>query len=161
MKETIEIKYLNPPREGKTNWNVKTPDNRIFGLKAELAQTLRQGETYEVETKSREFNGKTYYSIEEVLAAANGNGNGHAATPAPSHNGNARSPETQARIERQHSQHMALLYCGREAEAPDLDTLRGIIDWFQNDIVQAPVATAKSVTYSESEAAETKSELVF
>lgn len=57
-----------------------------------------------------------------------------------------RSPETQARIERQHSQEMALRYFairGTELTS-DMRPLRLIIDWFQRDIGHTPAEPEKS-----------------
>lgn len=59
--------------------------------------------------------------------------------------GFGRSPETQARIERQHSQEMALRYFairGTELTS-DMRPLRLVIDWFQRDIGHTPAEPEK------------------
>ncbi len=61
-----------------------------------------------------------------------------------------RSPETQARIERQHSQEMAIRYCTMVGGLPkmteemsDTDRLRFMIDFFQRDIGRDPTVKTK------------------
>lgn len=64
--------------------------------------------------------------------------------PAPRRNSSGggfggRSPETQARIERQHSQEMALRYFAMKGSAlPGTTELREMISWFQRDIARSP-----------------------
>ena len=46
--------------------------------------------------------------------------------------------ETQAHIERQHSQEMALRYFALTGKVPTAKELRGMISWFQRDISHTP-----------------------
>jgi hypothetical protein len=56
-----------------------------------------------------------------------------------SSNGDDRS----SRIERQHSQEMAIRYCALKGiDAPSHEDLRKLIDWFQRDISHTPSAPA-------------------
>jgi hypothetical protein len=77
--------------------------------------------------------------------SAPSNGAPHAA---PSNgNGYGRSPEVQARIERQHSQHMFLLYCKVKGAVPGTtEEIRAGIDWWQRDIAHAPVTPTSATT---------------
>lgn len=74
----IEIKYVNPAREGKKLANVKTPDGTVYGVWPEKLHLFTEGQSYTVKFESREFKGETYRTIKEVLA----NGADHTA-PAP------------------------------------------------------------------------------
>ena len=74
----IEIKYVNPAREGKKLANVKTPDGTVYGVWPEKLHLFTEGQSYTVKFESREFKGEIYHTIKEVLA----NGADHTAPAA-------------------------------------------------------------------------------
>lgn len=81
MSQKITVSFVNPPREGKKQWTIKTKDNRIFGVNAGEQEQFTAGQTYEIETTSREFNGKTYHTITSAkTVSSQTTGNGAATT---------------------------------------------------------------------------------
>ena len=74
----IEVKYVNPPREGQKTGSVKATDGKYYNVWPEKLDQFTEGQSYEVEVEPREFKGETYRTIKRVLA----NGAGHTA-PAP------------------------------------------------------------------------------
>lgn len=82
-KETITVQYVNPPKEGKKQGSVKTSDGRFFGVYPELLSAFPSAGTYEIEFKSRDFNGKQYHTVTSAKPVSGqgggingGNGNG-------------------------------------------------------------------------------------
>lgn len=147
-KTTIQVKFTNPPKQTGWSGSVKTADGRLFGVKEDQLSKFLPDHEYEVEYKTRDHNGRTYHDIiggpiGEGAAATNGNGH---ATPAPATGSgvvyaNGRSPEVQARIERQHSQEMALRYFAiRGLATDDMEVVSAMTDYFQSDIGSAPRA---------------------
>lgn len=58
----ITVKYVNPPKEGKTLGTVKIQDDTLLGYDPAKFQP-EKGQTYEVEIASRDYNGKTYKNV--------------------------------------------------------------------------------------------------
>jgi hypothetical protein len=79
-KAIINVKYVNQPKEGKKQGSIKTDDGRFFGVYPELLGSFSAG-TYEIEFKSRDFNGKTYHTVTSAkpVAAPPSSGNGASA----------------------------------------------------------------------------------
>lgn len=75
---TINVKYVNPPKEGKSRWTIKTSDGVLYGLSATLANQMKAGNSYQVTYKESEFRGQMYKTIESVQQATGS---------APSHGG--------------------------------------------------------------------------
>lgn len=69
---TITIAYINPPGAGKKQATIKASDNRVFGIYPEKMTDYAVGKTYDIEFTSREWQGKTFYTIASAkLAASN------------------------------------------------------------------------------------------
>ena len=75
---TINVKYVNPPKEGKSRWTIKTSDGVLYGLSGTLANQMKAGNSYQVTYKESEFRGQMYKTIESVQQATGS---------APSHGG--------------------------------------------------------------------------
>jgi hypothetical protein len=134
MRETITVQYVNPPKEGKKP-SIKTTDGRYFNVDADALSAFAAGSTYEIESESWDFKGKTYHKIKSAKspsASTNGSGNSNS--------------DRSSRIERQHSQAMALAYAKLVAEStgkvPELPDLRKLTDHFQQDVGNAPLPVA-------------------
>lgn len=69
----IVAKYVNPPKDGGKQSTVKTPDGTIYGFWPDKVQMV-QGKTYEVEVSTREYQGKTYRTVEKASEVGGGNG---------------------------------------------------------------------------------------
>lgn len=78
--------FVNPPKEGARSGSIKATDGRYYGFEAKKWPTAswEKGVTYDVEVKSREYNGKTYWDITER--------HGKASAPAASSGGSAPPP---------------------------------------------------------------------
>lgn len=100
-KTRIKIQYVNQPKEGRKTGSIKTVDGAYYDVWPDKLAGLLPGAEYDIETTSREFNGKTYITATK-LTKVNGD-NGHSAS-----NGNGHESVRSARIERQHSQEMAI-----------------------------------------------------
>lgn len=75
---TIEVKYADPPRDGKKQGTVKTADGAIYGVWPDKLGLLRPGNVYEVEVTERKYNGRVYRTIVKAKPqAANSNTNAH------------------------------------------------------------------------------------
>ena len=61
---TIEVERVSPPAEGKKQGIVKARDGSSYGVWPDKLGLLRPGHSYEVTLKEREWNGRTYYTIE-------------------------------------------------------------------------------------------------
>lgn len=100
------------------------------------------GQLYEIASVQKtdfvDAHGNVSFNVKLIAAE---NGSAPPPAPAPSKNGNGRSPETQARIERQHSQEMAIralaIHEGKKptmSEDQILLKLKQLTDHFQRDI---------------------------
>lgn len=144
MRLTIEEK--ENPREGAKMGSVKA-GGRYYKVWPDKLDELEIGKTYEVETESNEFKGKTYHKIKSAKPVNGTNGSAHASNGSGSAH-SKRDPETQARIERQHSQSVAvaavaLAIQGGIVTAPaSVKELCGMIDivtdHFQRDVARVP-----------------------
>jgi hypothetical protein len=65
MTTAIIPEFVNPPKEGARSGSIKATDGRYYGFEAKKYPTSswEKGKTYNVELKSREYNGKTYWDI--------------------------------------------------------------------------------------------------
>ena len=148
MKATIKVQYINQPRPGKKLGSVKTEDGRYFQVWPDKLSSFQPGGTYEVEYESSQFNGKTYDKVTSI-AAVNGS-----ATPAG--NGANNGSDRSNRIERQHSQAMAIAWLALIKEPGGVATqalLRKTIDMFQRDVSNAPGLPTKTELWQEPEQA--------
>ena len=139
--ETIKVQFVNQPKEGKKKGSIKTEDGRYFDVWPNMLSQFSRGESYEITTESREWQGKQYYTI-KTAAQVHGNGSSAPATNGSNGNGNY-SADRSARIERQHSQDMAIRYLQLLQSAGKLpeDTKTAylaLVDWFQRDIGKSP-----------------------
>ena len=80
--------FVNPPKEGARSGSIKATDGRYYGFEAKNYPTAswEKGVPYEVEVKSREYNGKTYWDVTKRHGAArqeSGSSSGNGATPPP------------------------------------------------------------------------------
>ncbi len=66
MTERIQVKYVNPPKPGKTNGSIKTPDDQMYGVKPDMLGLFQPNGTYDVEFSERQFNGQTYKTVTSV-----------------------------------------------------------------------------------------------
>jgi hypothetical protein len=63
---TINVAYVNQPKPGKKQGNVKTDTGEYYGVALGMLGMFSPGGRYEVSYSSREFNSKTYHTIETV-----------------------------------------------------------------------------------------------
>ncbi len=67
MSELVfEVKYKNPPREGKKQWTVKTAKDEMIGFDAKMQGLMQVGGTYKGFVEEREWQGKTYLTLKTV-----------------------------------------------------------------------------------------------
>lgn len=66
----VKVQYVNPPKMGKKNGSIKTPDNQIYGVPPNLLPQFQAGGTYQIEYNSREFNGQWYKTVAGVTPVA-------------------------------------------------------------------------------------------
>ena len=74
MNATITIKFVNAPKAGKTFGSVKTSSDEMYGYNPAKV-SLRQGATYDVDYSTREYEGKTYKTVEKATEKAGGASN--------------------------------------------------------------------------------------
>lgn len=151
MKTTIKVLYNNPPKPDKKTGSIKSEDGRIFQVWPDKLANFVVGKSYEIDYSERDWQGKKFHTVTHFQEV---NGNGASTTPTPaqngapaSANGNGRSLEVQARIERQHSQEMALrlfaLFGPTATSVSDeaaQERLKRFTDHFQLDIANSPSA---------------------
>jgi hypothetical protein len=63
---TIEVAFVNPPKDGKKQATIKTSTGDLFGIWPDKLGLLRPGESYKVDFSERNYNGKTYRTITKV-----------------------------------------------------------------------------------------------
>jgi hypothetical protein len=83
MSEIIKVAFVNQPKTPQAkSGSIKTEDGRYLGVFANKLSQFAVGGSYEIETKAREYNGKTYHDITSAkpVSAPSGNGNGAHAT---------------------------------------------------------------------------------
>lgn len=81
MTTIIEIASIHPPKEGKKVATVVSNTGQSFEIWPEKMTGLKEGGSYEVEIKEREWNSRT---IRQIVKAK-------PAEPAPAANGNAKT----------------------------------------------------------------------
>lgn len=154
MNTTIKVKYVNTPKVPNGPGSIKTPEGVLYKVwppcngkpGIELSE-FREGGTYEVEYQEGEYQGKPQRTAVKILGngnGTNGHSNGAAASPVSSNSYSTGAPDRSARIERQHSQEMALRYStllGIDV-ADKAAALKPLIDWFQVDLENATIIAA-------------------
>lgn len=60
---TIQVAFVNAPQDGKNKGSIKTSEGEYFGVWANQIGVFRQGASYEIEYKERNWNGKTYRDV--------------------------------------------------------------------------------------------------
>lgn len=66
LSATISVRYVNPPKQGRTNGSVKTPEGEMYGVPPALLSQFQQGGTYNVNYTTRNFQGQNYKTITHV-----------------------------------------------------------------------------------------------
>ena len=64
--ETVTVKYVNPPKDGKKRGTIKTTDDQFIGVWADKIHLFEVGKTYELEMTETESNGVTYRNVKTV-----------------------------------------------------------------------------------------------
>lgn len=59
----IQVAYVNQPREGKTKGSIKTDQGIFYEVSPNQLGLFRPGATYEIEFSERNWNGKTYRTV--------------------------------------------------------------------------------------------------
>lgn len=116
---TIEVKYADPPKDGKKQGTVKTADGAIYGVWPDKLGLLRPGNVYEVEVTERKYNGRVYRTIVKAKPKA-ANSNTNADRPAQSHTNLDAEGEFVARVLSASIQACAVKY----TQAGLIDTVR-------------------------------------
>jgi hypothetical protein len=85
----IEVKFADPPMDGKKLATIKTTTGDVYGVWPNMLALFRPGQSYQIEFSERQFNGRTYRKIAKCTpqqaGAPSTNGrahNGHAITDA-------------------------------------------------------------------------------
>ena len=60
---TITPKFINPPKEGKTNYSVKDTDDFLYSLNPQYLESFNIGVPVEVTYENREFNGNWFKMV--------------------------------------------------------------------------------------------------
>jgi hypothetical protein len=89
---TIEVAYVNEPKEGKKMGSVKTTDGEFYSVWPDKLANYIPGAVYEVEYTESEFKGKTYKTIKGVKSRT-GPAAKAAGANAPARNGHTQSVE--------------------------------------------------------------------
>src|SRR6188768_1077779 len=66
---TIEVEYVNPPKEGKKKGSIKTKDGEYYGVWPDKLHLYAPGNTYTIQYESSEFKGKTYKDVKRIVDA--------------------------------------------------------------------------------------------
>ncbi len=64
----VTVKYVNPPKAGKTLWTIKTQDDNLIFFDSKKFH-FDQGGSYDITTMDQEWQGKKYSHVESVGAA--------------------------------------------------------------------------------------------
>jgi hypothetical protein len=73
---TVQVKYVNPPKQGKVNGSIKDSNGEMFGVPPALLSTFQEGATYDLEYNERVFKGQTYKTISSAKLISAGDGMG-------------------------------------------------------------------------------------
>lgn len=60
---TIDVRFVDPPKDGKKQWTIKTADGSLYGVWPDKAGLFQPGRRYEIEFSERPFNGKTFRTV--------------------------------------------------------------------------------------------------
>lgn len=77
--ETIQVKFVNPPKAGKKKGSIKDSNDNIYGAFPNILSQFTAGAAYEVTYSEEDWNGatwKTIKSVKKVADAPAGNGPG-------------------------------------------------------------------------------------
>ena len=74
----VTVKFVNPPKEGKKLATIKAQDDKYYYYDPKKFNFVK-GETYEIDTRDDDYQGKTYVHVEAIVKQAQSNG---AAKPA-------------------------------------------------------------------------------
>jgi len=80
---TITAQYLNPPKPGRKTGSVKDTDGQYWDVWPDKLAQMQQGGTYQIEYETRDYQGKTYCTIKNIVGGS---------APAPKSNGVAAKP---------------------------------------------------------------------
>lgn len=80
---TIEVKFADPPKDGKKQGTVKAANGEVYGVWPDKLGLLRPGLTYEVEFTERTYQGRTYRTITKCKPSPTSTG-GAVKSPIPS-----------------------------------------------------------------------------
>lgn len=107
---TITAKYVNPPKPGRTNYSIKTPEDELYWVDPRLASQFQPGGTYQIEYDTKTFGDRPSRVITRVVVGGAApeppppqsyGGYAHPQsnhTPAPRTNGNGhRAPNGDAK----------------------------------------------------------------
>lgn len=64
---TVKVAYVNPPKEGKKMGSIKTPDGQYYGVWADKLYQFQQGQSYDVEYETGQYNGRETRTIKKVI----------------------------------------------------------------------------------------------
>lgn len=67
MEATIKIAYVNSPQQGRKNGSVKTDMGEFYGVPPSMLSQFSQGASYVVDYGTRDYNGKTYRDVKNVI----------------------------------------------------------------------------------------------
>ncbi len=66
----VEVKYVNPPKQGKQNGSIKDITGQMYGVPPHMLATFQQGATYTIDYSSRRFNGAEYHTVTTAVLTA-------------------------------------------------------------------------------------------
>ncbi len=69
--QMITIASIQRPQVGKKMWAAIDINNQRWGVWPDKVAALQEGGTYEINFKSNDFQGKTYYTIETAVPVGN------------------------------------------------------------------------------------------
>ena len=73
QEAVVEVRYADPPREGKKQATIKTAAGDVYGMAPAMLGLFRKGCRYRIEYTTRDFKGRHYHTIvksEPVATAA-------------------------------------------------------------------------------------------
>jgi len=89
--ETVDVQYVNQPKEGKKMGSIKTTDGRYFGVYPDKLHQFTAGMPITIEFDSNNVNGRTFHNVRRVVQP---NGGGATqASAAPQAGGGNKSEE--------------------------------------------------------------------
>jgi hypothetical protein len=67
---TVTVRYVNPPKAGKTNGSIKDSDGVMYGVPPHMLNNFQQGATYTIDYSERDFRGQTYKTVTTAVLTA-------------------------------------------------------------------------------------------